>query len=191
MACTGLLEVAQACVQVDLRSIKNTNGVITDYESPEDELIVWFGVGEGVLYTWKNTMMENQERAFPKGVISLPCFYDEVFYIEVTEDDAFVSDKSQINLACKNFQLGQNEIVIEVKEDNSGINSAADVFNNLLGTSFRFGDKNVNDGKQAQYTFIFEVEQNCNLRPDVKSFVKKQSDLGVMNYYSVSIPDVL
>jgi len=109
----------------------------------------------------------------------------------VTEDDAFVADKSQINLACKNFQLGQNEIVIEVKEDNAGMNSVADVFNDLLGTSFRFGDKDVDDGKQAQYTFIFTVEQNCNLRPDVKKYVKSQSDLGVMNFYSVSIPDVL
>lgn len=71
------------------------------------------------------------------------------------------------------------------------MNSVADVFNDLLGTSFRFGDKDVEDGKQAQYTFIFQVEQNCNLRPDVKKYVKGQNDLGVMNFYSVSIPDVL
>ena len=53
--------------------------------------------------------------------------------------------------------MGQNEIVIEVKEDNSGISSAADVFNSILGTSFSFGD-DANDTKKAQYTFVFDVK---------------------------------
>ena len=54
----SLAPVAQACVQIDLISIKN-DGVITDFETPEDDLSVWLGVGDDALYTWKGTMTPN------------------------------------------------------------------------------------------------------------------------------------
>ena len=58
-AFASMIGLTEACVQVDLRSIHNSNGLITDYETPEDELSVWFGVGQSVLFTWKNTMTAN------------------------------------------------------------------------------------------------------------------------------------
>ena len=90
----SFLGYAQACVQVELQSIHNSNGQITDYETPEDELSVWFGVGDSVLFTWKHTMEENQKREFPKGAITLPCFYDQVFYLELTELDVFINEQN-------------------------------------------------------------------------------------------------
>ena len=56
--CAGsaLLQIAEACVQIDLVSVKNSNGVITDFMSQEDELSAWFGVGEQILFTWRQNM---------------------------------------------------------------------------------------------------------------------------------------
>ena len=51
-----LMPGAEACVQAELLSVKNSNGVITDYESPEDELAVYLGVSNDVMIVWSNTM---------------------------------------------------------------------------------------------------------------------------------------
>ena len=47
-------QLADACVQLDLIKIENSNGVITDYLSQEDELKVWLGVGDDILISWSN-----------------------------------------------------------------------------------------------------------------------------------------
>jgi len=56
LAASLMAGFSEACVQVDLVSIANTNGQITDYQTPQDELSVWMGVDEDILYTWENTM---------------------------------------------------------------------------------------------------------------------------------------
>ena len=78
----------------------------------------------------------------------MPCFHEDgVLWIELEERDDIVPDKMQIAMACKNVQIGTNEFVINLKEDNSGIATAGDVTNSLLGTSFNFG--NSDDSKTA------------------------------------------
>lgn len=67
-------------------------------------------------------------------------------------------------MGCKNLQLGKNKIIMHIEEDNNGINNGADVIGGAYGTSFTFGSGN-ND-KTAQYTFTFDVVQNCSLRLD-------------------------
>ena len=53
-ASSVLMQTANACVQADIISISNTNGVITDYESNEDELAVWMGVNDDIMITWQD-----------------------------------------------------------------------------------------------------------------------------------------
>ena len=182
---SALAGLATACVQVDLVSIANTNGQITDYQSAEDELSVWMGVGEDILFTWKNTMTPWQEYKFPDGFVTIPCFNDGVFYIETTEVDEAISDKTQVMIACKNFQLGRNYIVQEVKEDNSNITGFADVVREATGLSFDFGETKYDDDKIAQYTFTFDVSQNCELRSDIRTHVKSWDENGTIRYYGI------
>lgn len=184
-----MLSVAEACVQVTLNSIRNT-GVITDYETNEDELSVWMGVGSDILYTWKSTMTANQERKFAPGLVTIPCFYDEVFYIEATEIDDFANDKSQVSLMCKNFQFPQTSLEVAIREDIGSIGNAANVVSGFFGTLFTFG---LSDGgqsgreKTAKYVFTFDVVQNCALRPDQKDFVRTDEREGVIRFYSSDV----
>ena len=53
LAGTSLVQLADACVQVTLKSVKNHNGVITDFQSPEDEIYFWMGVGRWFVFTLK------------------------------------------------------------------------------------------------------------------------------------------
>lgn len=98
-----LAGLSEACVQVDLVSIANTNGKVTDYQSTQDELSVWIGVDEDILFTWKNTMEPWQQYDLRPGFITVPCFNEGVFYIETTELDEAISDKTQVMIACKNL----------------------------------------------------------------------------------------
>ena len=54
----------KSCVQVDLESISNTNGVITDSETIHDELQVWFGISADVLITWQNIITPYETQDF-------------------------------------------------------------------------------------------------------------------------------
>ena len=98
-----LMQEASACVQVTLTSIENSNGAITDYQTNEDEIYTWFGVGEYFIFTYKNTFRRNQKRTIDERMISMPCFNADVFYIDMTEEDDLISEKSQVMMACKNF----------------------------------------------------------------------------------------
>ena len=84
-ASSVLMQTANACVQADIISISNTNGVITDYESNEDELAVWMGVNDDIMITWQDTIVPFEEKLFPTGVLTFPCFDASVFWIEVEE----------------------------------------------------------------------------------------------------------
>ena len=44
--------LSNACVQVTLTSVENSNGVITDYQSIEDEILAWIGVDNYFFYTY-------------------------------------------------------------------------------------------------------------------------------------------
>ena len=93
-------------------------------------------------------------------------------------------------MACKNLQIGNNDIVMHITEDNSGIGNAADVAKSLGGTSFSFGS--ANDSKTAQYTFKFNVTQNCSLRSDQKTFTDAGAGVrGGVTWYSENIDTVL
>ena len=82
-----------------------------------------------------------------------------------------------------------NHIVVNIKENNKGIATAADVTNSILGTHFSFG--HANDSKTAQYTFTFMATQNCLLRDDQKDYTDRYDTPGVTRFYSQNIPQVL
>ena len=75
-----------------------------------------------------------------------------------------------------------------IKEDGAGIGNEADVVNTVLGTSFSFGSE---DEKTAQYTFTFEVAQNCNLRLDQNDHSRTADSPGTVKFYSQDIESVL
>lgn len=183
--------IVNACVQVSLTSIKNTNGVITDYQTPEDEIYIWFGVSEYMIFTYRNNFKRDQEHMLADGDISIPCFHEAVFYIDMTEMDDFVNEKSQIMLACKNFQLGHNEIVMELTENNAAINSVADVINSVAGTEFDFGGNSNQKDKTAEYTFNFQVTQTCYLDNKAKVDFWGSNSLGDVRFFGQSIDDVI
>ena len=54
----------------------------------EDEISAWFGVGEDVLITWSNEFVAWQTYYFATGKVTMPCFYDSVMYVKLTEKDA-------------------------------------------------------------------------------------------------------
>ena len=81
-----------ACKQMDLRKIANTNGEITDYQTNSDELEVWFNIGKVVRYTWESKMNGYTQYFMDPGVISLPCYGTEVFWMLVKEKDTLQSD---------------------------------------------------------------------------------------------------
>ena len=90
----------------------------------------------------------------------MPCFQESVLWIEMEEQDLFQIDKSQIAMACKNLQLGTNKLIMHIQEDNAGISNGASVISVPGSTNFTFGDPSPNT---AQYTFTFNVSQNCFL----------------------------
>ncbi len=87
-----LTPTTDACVQMHLRKIANTNGKITDYQSNADELDVWFNIGRVVRYTWRSNMQKWTQYFLDEGVISLPCYDTEVFWMLVKEEDDFTND---------------------------------------------------------------------------------------------------
>ena len=97
----------------------------------------------------------------------MPCFNDQVFYIDMTEQDDFVNEKSQVVMACKNFQIGTNKIVMNLVENSAAVSTVGDVVNTVLGTSFNFDAS----GQGAQYTYTFEVDQNCRIRSDYQAYL--------------------
>ena len=82
--------------------------MITDYESPEDELNIVMGIDESIIYIYENDAKPNDVFPIERGFLSIPCFKESFFWIELTEVDRYRPDKSAINMACKNFQLGSN-----------------------------------------------------------------------------------
>lgn len=118
----------------------------------------------------------------------MPCFDAGVLWIEMEEQDRYAVDKTQLGMACKNLQIGTNEIVAHIKEDVAGIGNDADVVNTVLGTSFSFGSE---DEKTAQYTFTFEVSENCDLRLDQNEHTRTSNSPGTVKFYSQDIATVL
>ena len=60
-----LTGVAEACIQLELLSISNSNGQVTDYKTTQDEISAWFGsdwkdesgnINTGIIYTFKKTV---------------------------------------------------------------------------------------------------------------------------------------
>ena len=78
-----------ACRQVDLLKIKNSNGVLTDYEDGYDSLAVWMGVSEDIMITYTDTIVEFEIKEFSRGIITMPCFNDSVLWVEIEEQDTF------------------------------------------------------------------------------------------------------
>mmetsp|Transcript_42844 Transcript_42844/g.56633 ORF Transcript_42844/g.56633 Transcript_42844/m.56633 type:complete len:142 (-) Transcript_42844:1578-2003(-) len=121
----------------------------------------------------------------------MPCFHEDVFYIDMTEKDDFVNEKSQIVMACKNFQIGENQVVMKLTENNAAINSVGTVVNSSLGTTFNFGGDSA--GSSAIYTFTFDVDQNCRIRSDYKAYLMEQEgyDGGNVSFFSMSMANVI
>ena len=107
------------------------------------------GVSKYMMITWAYDGFRPWEvYNFDQGAVTMPCLHEDgVLWIELEERDNLVPDKMQIAIACKNVQIGTNDFVINLKEDNAGIANAADVTNSILGTSFNFGSSD--DSKTA------------------------------------------
>ena len=73
---------------------------------------------------------------------------------------------------------------MHIEEDNAGINNGADVYGGKVGTSFSFGP---NNDKTAQYTFTFDVEQNCSLRTDQAAYTNSATNPGSVSFMSNDI----
>ena len=101
----------KACQQVEVLEISN-DGVITDYETPEDEIYMFFGVGTYVFYEYQNDFRAGMAVEMPEKAMVLPCFYNEPFYFQVTEIDKRTNETAQAVLDCKNLQLGENKISV-------------------------------------------------------------------------------
>ena len=85
---------AQACVQMNLMNVYNS-GHITDYISTEDEIELMIGVGEDFVFKLSHSFRKGQVWSFDNSV-SFPCYSDEGFYIQMTEDDEHVNDYAKI-----------------------------------------------------------------------------------------------
>ena len=94
------------------------------------------------MITWKNTIVPWEKKSFSPGIVTMPCFHDSVLWLEMEEQDQYQIDKTQIAMACKNLQLGQNKLITHIEENNAGISNGADVINGTIGTSFKFGSEN-------------------------------------------------
>ena len=88
---------------------------------------------------------------------------------------------------------------MHISEDDAGINNGASVVNGAFSTSFSFGQSNSNT---AQYTFTFDVKQNCNLPANqaaitaasntaASSFIKDMVSPGAVSFFSTDILSVL
>ena len=102
------------------------------------------------------------------------------------EQDTFAIEKTQIAMACKNLQLGRNKLITHIEENNAGIMNNASVVKDVIkGASFKFGSGNAD--KTAQYTFTFNVEQNCSLRPDQAEYTNSAVTEGEVTFMSRDI----
>ena len=121
----------------------------------------------------------------------MPCFHESVFWLEMEEQDTFAIEKTQIAMACKNLQIGNNKIITHLEENNAGILNKADVVRDVVGgsSSFKFGS--LDSEKTAQYTFTFNVEENCSLRSDQAAFTNAASVQGEVVFMSKDIETIL
>ena len=54
---------------------------------------MWFAIGEIVLYKWDNDLRPYTQFFYDEGIISLPCYDSEVFWMRVTEVDTLIPDR--------------------------------------------------------------------------------------------------
>ena len=47
------------------------------------------GVSEDVMITWTNKVRPWESFSFSPGIVTMPCFHDAVFWIEMEEQDTF------------------------------------------------------------------------------------------------------
>ena len=100
-------------------------------------------------------------------------------------------EKTMVSMACKNFQLGLNTVVVRITEDNDGIDSAADVVQGIFGTSFNFGSSNYDTNKTAEYTFTFDVVLNCSFRDDMKTHIRTDNNPGRMRFFGKPYDEIM
>ena len=149
-------------------------------------MYVWMGVSKEVMITWKNDIHAWESFSFSPGIVTMPCFHESVLWIEMEEQDTFAIEKTQIAMACKNLQLGRNKLITHIEENNAGIMNNASVVKDVIkGASFKFGSGNAD--KTAQYTFTFNVEQNCSLRPDQAEYTNSAVTEGEVTFMSRDI----
>ena len=179
---------AQACMQVDLLSIKNANGMLTDNDDGFDSLAVWMGVNRDIMITWSDDVEQFEEKSFSPGVITMPCFNSSVLWIEMEEQDKVEVDKVQVAVACADLVEGVNQIEIYLNEDSTGSTGSAVKVSKDDQSIFTFGtDKR----HSALYIFTFDAVENCSLRPDQNDYSREADSPGTVRFFSVDLETVL
>ena len=97
------------------------------------------GVDEYVYIKWEDSVRKWANKKFSPNVITLTCFHESVFWIELEERDTFDNDKLMVGLACKNFQIGKNIVILYFHENEAGTDTTANVFFNSDSVQFEFG----------------------------------------------------
>ena len=80
---------------------------------------------------------------------------------------------------------------MRITEDNDGIESAADVVQSIIGTSFNFGSSGYDTNKTAEYTFTFDVVFNCSFRDDMKNHIRTDTAPGRMPFYGAPYEEIM
>ena len=157
----GISPAAWACLQTELISIAN-EGKVTDYLTGADEITMSIGVGEDFVYYLAAGVHEGQKFEFFPGSLSFPCFQDSALWVQITEIDSYQDDTATVQLDCKNLQLGENQIRIELHEDGGTVQDAARVVDEWFGWSFGFvGDSTGATVEPAIYDLNFQVTETC------------------------------
>ena len=149
------------------------------------------GVSKDVMITWSNEIHAWETQTFRPGIVTMPCFHESVLWLEMEEQDTFAIEKTQVAMACKNLQIGYNKLITHLTENSAGISNKADVVRDVVGggASFQFGS--LDSEKTAQYTFTFNVEENCSLRSDQAAFTNSAAVQGEVVFMSKDIDTVL
>ena len=165
----ALSDSAYGCLFCTVTGIGHSGG-LTDYGTATDEITIDIGVGTMLSYKYENVFSEGKQVTVPHKKIQFPCFHEEAMWIQVTETDDYENEQAQITILCNTLQLGKNSIAVELIENSAALETVADAFKDIFGTSWSFFDEAVGENDPAIYTITLEVTEICINEPLTSRF---------------------